>query len=135
MEIFQQSVPGIPLSRDPMELCMWCCAAAQTMGAQWQFMTAAQQRETALIVSATLPAGTADKSANFLIKAAELSEGSFLLALINEQRYENMMTVSEHMDDLLLTWERAIQSATYKPAGETWLHERRKGRIIGKVAL
>lgn len=111
MMIFEQRIPGPPLSTDHYERAMWCACAVGVMAAQWQFLEPSEQRALAVYLAANMPYNEQGRE-KYLIEAARLGDGAFLAVLFDAYRAFNISDIADRMDDLLLSWENAVAHAT-----------------------
>ena len=111
MMIFEQRVPGPPLTIDRYERAMWCACAVGVMAAQWQFLEPSEQRALAVYLAANMPYGEQGRE-RFLIEAASNADGAFLAVLFDAYHHQNISDIADHMDGLLLSWEDAVLHAT-----------------------
>lgn len=111
MEIFNQRIPGPPLTTDCYERAMWCVCAVGVMAAQWSFLEASEQRALSVYLAANMPYGEQGRE-KFLIEAARLADGAFLAVMFDAYAHYNISDIVDRFDDLLLAWENAVLHAT-----------------------
>lgn len=111
MMIFEQRVPGPPLTIDRYERAMWCACAVGVMAAQWSFLEPSEQRALSVYLAANMPHNEQGRE-KYLIEAARLADGAFLAVLFDAYYAWNISDIADRFDDLLLSWENAVLHAT-----------------------
>jgi hypothetical protein len=111
MQIFDQRIPGPPLTTDRYERAVWCVGAVGVMAAQWNFLEASEQRALSVYLAGNMPHNEQGRE-RFLIEAARLADGAFLAVLFDQYHGWNISDIADRFDDLLMSWENAVLHAT-----------------------